>query len=149
MVTALTPQINAKGGCISQLLLASGGVPCTGRSVWLFARADFMAQNLTLHVAKRQTAHCSREFNTDRVKATDSDALNSSLPLSPQQRAREGVCALATGPRRLGSPCLCFGNPIAALCWCKIKPAGFPHPKLLPASISSPRDFSCSCRQLS
>lgn len=132
MVTALAPQINAKSGCISQLL-ASGGAPCTGRCTWQFARADFMAQNLTLHVAKCQTAHCTWELDTDHGKAADSVALNSSL-LSPLQRTVEGVCALATGPRRLGSPCLCFGNPIAALCWCKIKPTRFPHPKLLPAS---------------
>lgn len=26
--------------------------------MWLFARSDFMAENLTLHVVKCQTAHC-------------------------------------------------------------------------------------------
>lgn len=131
----------------ANFFLLQGGVPCTGRCMWQFARAEFMAQNLTLHVAKCQTAHCSWELGTDRVKTRDSLALNSSVLLSPLQRTVEGVCAL--GPRRLGSPCLCFGNPIAALCWCKIKPARFPHPKLLPASISSPRDFCNSCGQLS
>lgn len=40
--------------------------------MWLFARADFMAQNLTLHVAKCQTAHCSWELGPDHVKAMDS-----------------------------------------------------------------------------
>lgn len=134
---------------LSTNFLLQGGVPCTGRCMWQFASAEFMAQNLTLHVAKCQTAASSWELGTDHVKARDSFALNSSFLLSPLQRTVEGVCAVAAGPRRLRSPCLCFGNPIAALCWCKIKPARFPHPKLLPASISSPRDFSNSCRQLS
>lgn len=49
--------------------------------MWLFARADFMVQNLTLHVAKCQTAHCSWELGPDHVKAMDSDVLNSFLSL--------------------------------------------------------------------
>lgn len=91
MVTALTPQINAKSGCISQLL-ASGGAPCTGRCTWQFARADFMAQNLTLHVAKCQTAHCTWELDTDHGKAADCCfKLFPSLP-SAKNRGR-GLCS--------------------------------------------------------